>query len=311
MSGAWSRGEGMSGGIPLRTPRRLINDQSDSGLATHLNGLRSWLGELDRVIRFRSRVGLALIVLAIAGAGVALYIGIEASRDDASAAEAQALRGQIEARGRQAARSAARLESGLVLARSRAAKVNTEVAQLQAQVRALQEGAVAAKGKNQPSHGGASATSSAAGPKGSAAAAGAGESTGQATAVKKKASGGKPTTVSTTDSPKLGAIIVNSAGLTLYDFQKDKGTRSSCYGSCAGIWPPLTTSGLAEAAGGAEASKLGTVKRTDGRTQVTYGGHPLYTFAGDQKPGQANGNGLTEFGGAWHALQPDGTAAGG
>lgn len=285
-----------------------MNDRRDSDLATHLDGLRAWLGEIDRVIRLRSRVGLALIVLAIAGSGVALYIGIEASRHDASAGEAQALRRQIDALRRQAARTSARLESGLALARSRAGKVKSEVAQLQGQVQTLQQGA-AARAKNQPSQGGASSSSSAAGSKESGG--GASESKGQTTGVKKKSSSGTPTTVSTTDSPKLGAIIVNSTGLTLYDFQKDKGTKSSCYGNCAKTWPPLTTSGSTKAEGGAEASKLGTAQRTDGRTQVTYGGHPLYTYLGDRKPGQANGNGLTEFGGTWHALQPNGTAAGG
>ena len=99
--------------------------------------------------------------------------------------------------------------------------------------------------------------------------------------------------------------------LTLYDFHKDKGTKSACYGSCAKIWPPLTSAGTPVAAAGAQASLLGSSPRSDGTTQVTYGGHPLYTYVGDSKPGETSGNGLTEFGGSWHALRPNGKEAGG
>ncbi len=116
-------------------------------------------------------------------------------------------------------------------------------------------------------------------------------------------------TVSTASTPKLGTIIVNSSGMALYDFQKDTATKSACYGSCAKVWPPLMTSGAPKSAGGAEASKLGTVKRTDGTTQVTYNGHPLYTYTADMRPGEVNGNGITSFGGAWHALKSSGSEA--
>lgn len=112
--------------------------------------------------------------------------------------------------------------------------------------------------------------------------------------------------VSTANVPKLGRVLVDSRGFTLYDFHKDNGAQSSCYGACAEAWPPLTTGGSARAAAGAMASKLGTTERSDGTTQVTYAGHPLYTYTGDSKPGETNGNDVDAFGGEWYALQPNG-----
>jgi predicted lipoprotein with Yx(FWY)xxD motif len=113
-------------------------------------------------------------------------------------------------------------------------------------------------------------------------------------------------TVSVGSVPKEGRVLVDSGGLTLYDFHKDKGTQSSCYGACAATWPPLTTEGSPKASEGAMTSKLGTTKRSDGSMQVTYAGHPLYTYAADQKPGEANGNDIDSFGGEWYVLQPNG-----
>jgi predicted lipoprotein with Yx(FWY)xxD motif len=113
-------------------------------------------------------------------------------------------------------------------------------------------------------------------------------------------------TVTVAMVPKLGKVIVDSDGFTLYDFHKDKGTTSSCYGGCAGVWPPLTTGSAPKAAGGVSASKLGTTKRKDGTTQVTFAGHPLYTYTGDSKPGEANGNDFDSYGGEWYALTPSG-----
>jgi predicted lipoprotein with Yx(FWY)xxD motif len=107
----------------------------------------------------------------------------------------------------------------------------------------------------------------------------------------------------------LGKVIVDSEGMTLYDFHKDKGGKSACYGACAKGWPPLLTEGKPQAGEGAMASKLGMVKRTDGTTQVTYAGHPLYTFVEDKKPGEANGNDVSAFGAQWYALLPSGGEA--
>ncbi|HEV2857752.1 MAG TPA: hypothetical protein VGW80_05040 [Solirubrobacterales bacterium] len=105
---------------------------------------------------------------------------------------------------------------------------------------------------------------------------------------------------------KLGMVLVDSDGMTLYDFHKDKGTTSSCYGACAEGWPPLLTKGDPQVGNGASASKLGTSERKDGTTQVTYAGHPLYTFVADKKPGEANGNDVSAFGAEWYALQGSG-----
>jgi predicted lipoprotein with Yx(FWY)xxD motif len=116
--------------------------------------------------------------------------------------------------------------------------------------------------------------------------------------------------VSVSRAPKLGRIIVDSEGLTLYDFHKDKGTTSACYGGCAQVWPPLTTEGKPQAGEGAMASKLGTTKRSDGTIQVTYAGHPLYTYTADTKPGDVKGNDFSSFGAQWYALLPSGEEAG-
>jgi predicted lipoprotein with Yx(FWY)xxD motif len=105
---------------------------------------------------------------------------------------------------------------------------------------------------------------------------------------------------------QLGMVLVDSNGMTLYDFHKDKGTTSSCYGACAEGWPPLLTEGEPQVGNGASASKLGTTERKDGTTQVTYAGHPLYTFVADKKPGEANGNDVSAFGAQWYALQGNG-----
>jgi predicted lipoprotein with Yx(FWY)xxD motif len=109
---------------------------------------------------------------------------------------------------------------------------------------------------------------------------------------------------------KLGMVLVDSDGMTLYDFHKDKGTTSSCYGPCAEGWPPMLTEGEPTVGNGASASKLGTTERKDGTTQVTYAGHPLYTFVEDKKPGEANGNDVSAFGAQWYALKGSGEEAG-
>jgi predicted lipoprotein with Yx(FWY)xxD motif len=112
-------------------------------------------------------------------------------------------------------------------------------------------------------------------------------------------------TVAVAKSP-LGHILVDSRGITLYDFPKDKGTSSSCYGACAALWPPLTTKGKPVAGRGVRASLLGTTKRKDGKLEVTYNGHPLYYFVSDRKPGQTTGQGLNQFGAPWWVLSATG-----
>jgi predicted lipoprotein with Yx(FWY)xxD motif len=116
--------------------------------------------------------------------------------------------------------------------------------------------------------------------------------------------------VSLGNAQKLGMVLVDSNGMTLYDFHKDKGTTSSCYGACEKGWPPMLTEGEPTVGNGASASKLGTAERKDGTMQVTYAGHPLYTFVEDKKPGEANGNDVSAFGAQWYALKGSGEEAG-
>lgn len=119
-------------------------------------------------------------------------------------------------------------------------------------------------------------------------------------------SSGQSGTISVQSEDGLGPILVDSQGLTIYLFEKDSGSKSSCFGGCASAWPPLRADGKPTAGSGADASLLGTTPRSDGQPQVTYNGHPLYNFAGDQSPGDLTGQGLTEFGGGWFALNSAG-----
>jgi predicted lipoprotein with Yx(FWY)xxD motif len=102
----------------------------------------------------------------------------------------------------------------------------------------------------------------------------------------------------------LGQMLVDSQGRTLYLFLSDSGSKSTCYSDCASNWPALTTDARPTAGDGVEASMLGTTTRTDGTTQVTFDGHPLYRFAGDTAAGDTNGEGI---GDVWYAVAPDGT----
>jgi predicted lipoprotein with Yx(FWY)xxD motif len=123
-------------------------------------------------------------------------------------------------------------------------------------------------------------------------------------------SGRSAAVVTASTAGDLGKVIVDSKGMTLYDFHKDKGGKPACYGPCAKGWPPLLSEGKPQAGEGAMGAKLGTVERTDGTMQVTYAGHPLYTFVEDKKPGEANGNDVSAFGAQWYALKGSGEEAG-
>ncbi|GAA0654483.1 hypothetical protein GCM10010193_00810 [Kitasatospora atroaurantiaca] len=105
---------------------------------------------------------------------------------------------------------------------------------------------------------------------------------------------------------KLGPILVDSKGRTLYLFQADTSTTSTCNDACAAAWPPLTTTGAPVAGTGADAGLLGTTKRADGSTEVVYKGHPLYYYVGDAKPGDTNGQELNQFGAEWYVLNAAG-----
>jgi len=104
---------------------------------------------------------------------------------------------------------------------------------------------------------------------------------------------------------KLGKVLVNSKGRTLYVFQADQGTTSACTDACATNWPPLENA-TPKAGKGAKASLVSTATRADGTTQVVYNGHPLYTFQADTKAGNTNGQGVTAFGGLWYVVSPAG-----
>ena len=113
-------------------------------------------------------------------------------------------------------------------------------------------------------------------------------------------------TVGTAKVGDLGTVLVDGDGMTLYLFEDDTGSTSTCTDTCAGTWPALTTSGDASAEGDAEDSMLGTTDRDDGSTQVTYDGHPLYLYSGDGAAGEANGQGI---GDVWFAVTTQGTPA--
>jgi predicted lipoprotein with Yx(FWY)xxD motif len=107
---------------------------------------------------------------------------------------------------------------------------------------------------------------------------------------------------------KLGRILVDNHGKTLYLWAHDKGRRSTCNGQCATYWPPLVTSGKPKAGPGTRARLLRTSRRADGRRQVTYHGHPLYYYVGDTRAGDVNGAGQTGFGGRWDPVSAAGGA---
>ena len=123
------------------------------------------------------------------------------------------------------------------------------------------------------------------------------------------AAGGSSPAAATAGGLKIATIggvtvLTTAEGFTVYSFAPDTPTTSHCNGTCAQNWPPVkgpeTTSGVQ--------GTFGTIKRSDGSTQATFDGHPLYTFVGDTAPGQANGNGVNAAGGLWHEVTTSGSA---
>ena len=106
----------------------------------------------------------------------------------------------------------------------------------------------------------------------------------------------------------LGSILVDAKGRTLYIFEKDRTGRSACDTSCVKFWPPLVSRTTPRAGKGVQKAMLGVTGPHNGRRQVTYAGHPLYTFVGDKTPGDTSGEGLTNFGAEWYALAASGRA---
>jgi predicted lipoprotein with Yx(FWY)xxD motif len=117
-----------------------------------------------------------------------------------------------------------------------------------------------------------------------------------------------PSVAVATKKSKLGTIL--AAGpkhLTVYLFEADKGTSSTCNGDCAQDWPPVTTEGAPTVAGGALSADLGTTTRKDGTKQVTYKGHPLYFYDDDKDSGDTEGQGSKEYGAGWYAMKANGS----
>jgi len=121
-------------------------------------------------------------------------------------------------------------------------------------------------------------------------------------------SGSTAASVVSTKTSSLGTFLVDGQGRTLYLWDADHGPMSTCTAACAQAWPPLTTTGAPKASGAVKSSLLGTATRADGSREVTYAGHPLYTYAGDTRPGQVTGEGSNSFGAPWWTVTTAGRA---
>jgi predicted lipoprotein with Yx(FWY)xxD motif len=110
---------------------------------------------------------------------------------------------------------------------------------------------------------------------------------------------------------ELGDVLIDPANRTVYLFKKDNRDQSTCSGACAHDWPPVRATGKPTAGSGAKAALVGTAKRSDGTPQLTYNGHPLYLFTGDNAPGATNGQGITAFGAQWFVVSPAGNQVSG
>jgi predicted lipoprotein with Yx(FWY)xxD motif len=141
-----------------------------------------------------------------------------------------------------------------------------------------------------------------------AAACGSGSSGGTQKVSTQSNGAGNSGAVVSTKSGSNGTYLVDGKGMTLYLFKADKTSTSTCSSACASYWPAYTTTGTPTVSGGADQSKVGTSKRSDGKTQVTYAGHPLYHYAQDSSPGDTKGEGSTNFGAEWTMVSTDGSA---
>jgi predicted lipoprotein with Yx(FWY)xxD motif len=112
--------------------------------------------------------------------------------------------------------------------------------------------------------------------------------------------------VKVSEKQPFGKYLSDDGGRAVYLFTADTKGMSACHDACAKAWPPMTTSGKPEAQAGVAAAMLGTIKRQDGTTQVTYDGMPLYYFVKDQAPGSTLGQGIDHFGGEWYLVSPAG-----
>ncbi|HET7311109.1 MAG TPA: hypothetical protein VFJ17_07265 [Mycobacteriales bacterium] len=124
----------------------------------------------------------------------------------------------------------------------------------------------------------------------------------------KSQGGGTAAAVVSTHAGPAGTYLTDGKGRTLYLWMADSGSTSTCAGPCVKVWAPYTSIGTPKASGNAQQSMLATTSRSDGSTQVTYAGHPLYYYAGDKSAGDMNGQGSDGFGSKWWVVGPDGSA---
>jgi predicted lipoprotein with Yx(FWY)xxD motif len=110
----------------------------------------------------------------------------------------------------------------------------------------------------------------------------------------------------TVHASAYGKVLFDGRGFVLYAFTKDSGRRSACSGACAKAWPPYVVRGRVRAAAGVKTALLGTIRRSNGASQVTYAGRPLYFYVGDRRPRQIRCQNVSEFGGLWLVVRPSG-----
>jgi predicted lipoprotein with Yx(FWY)xxD motif len=111
-----------------------------------------------------------------------------------------------------------------------------------------------------------------------------------------------------TASGSSGTYLTGASGRAAYLWVADSNGKSSCSGACAGVWPPVTTTGTPIASHGVKSADLGTITRSNGTKQVTYKGHPLYYYAADTASGMTKGEGSDSFGAKWWLITPSGSA---
>lgn len=115
-------------------------------------------------------------------------------------------------------------------------------------------------------------------------------------------------TIITTGNSQFGPMLFNDKGQAIYIWELEESPTAECYGDCAALWPPVLTDGAPRASGDVKSELLGTTTRTDGTTQVTYNGHPLYYYA-HEGPGEVKCHNIRTHGGLWWVIQPSGTRA--
>jgi predicted lipoprotein with Yx(FWY)xxD motif len=136
----------------------------------------------------------------------------------------------------------------------------------------------------------------------------AGSTAKPATAPSQSAAKRRRTTTVKVMKSRYGRVLFDGKGRALYLFTRESSPKSRCYGECAVAWPPFYARGKLRAGKGADAARLGSSRRRDGRRIVTYNGHPLYYYVTDRSPGQITCQDVTEFGGTWLVVTPDGNA---